>query len=47
MGKDRKRTTCEKRKKIKDITKGKKVEILVKRPVKCYKQKLTLPHRRK
>ena len=32
---------------IKDITKRKTVEIVVKNPVECYKQKLTLPHKRK
>ena len=32
---------------IKDITKRKTVEIVVKNPVECYKQKLTLLHKRK
>ena len=32
---------------IKDITKRKTVEIVATNPVECYKQKLTLPHKRK
>ena len=34
-------------KKIKDITKRKTVQIVVTNHVECYKQKLTLPHKRK
>ena len=45
-GKRRKKNKQGKEKIIKDITKKNTVDIVVKNPVECYKQKLTLPHKR-